>query len=523
MLQKELAQHPDKDFVFYLIQGLTYGFHTGVSVLPSKSVECKNLLSATKDPKTVSELIHYECEKGYLSGPFDAPPFPIYRVSPIGLAEQKYSGKKRLIVDLSAPHDSNIGDSINGLINKEDFSLSYVKLDDAIKAIQEKGQGSLLCKLDITDAFKLMPCHPDLYHLYLIKWNKVYYFFNRLTFGSRSSPKIFDTLSQAICWIAQNNYKVTCLFHLLDDFLSVDEPNADAERTMALLTMVFHRLNIPLASHKTEGPTTILEYLGILLDTIRMEARLPPNKQARIKDILVSFLHKTTCTKRQLLSLLGHLNFACRVIRPGRTFISRIIQTSTTVKKLHEPVFLDEECQKDIQMWQYLITHWNGVSLFLENNFTPAVDLTIFTDSSGIGYGGYQDGKWFNGKWPEHMCSFGEGVLSIAYKELYPIVLAAVLWSATWARKRILFYSDNLAAVHVLQKGRSKSPAIMTLMRRLVIMAAQNSFDFCAKHIPGCKNEISDALSRFQMARFKSLAPQAAPLPCPIPSDLTPG
>ena len=32
-------------------------------------------------------------------------PFPVYRVNPIGVAEGKYSNKKRLIVDLSAAHD----------------------------------------------------------------------------------------------------------------------------------------------------------------------------------------------------------------------------------------------------------------------------------------------------------------------------------------------------------------------------------------------------------------------------------
>jgi hypothetical protein len=44
-------------------------------------------------------------EKGYQKGAFEKPPFDMYRVSPIGIVEGKYSGKKRLIVDLSSPHD----------------------------------------------------------------------------------------------------------------------------------------------------------------------------------------------------------------------------------------------------------------------------------------------------------------------------------------------------------------------------------------------------------------------------------
>ena len=41
-------------------------------------------------------------------------------------------------------------------------------------------------------------------------------------FCCRSSPRIFDNLSQAICWIAHTKYGVQTIFHLLDDFLTVD-------------------------------------------------------------------------------------------------------------------------------------------------------------------------------------------------------------------------------------------------------------------------------------------------------------
>lgn len=50
--------------------------------------------------------------------------------------------------------------------------------------------------------------------------------------------KIFDTLSQTICWIAKHNYDidVILILHLLDDFLTIDPPSECGERTMALLT-----------------------------------------------------------------------------------------------------------------------------------------------------------------------------------------------------------------------------------------------------------------------------------------------
>ena len=237
-------------------------------------------------------------------------------------------------MDLSAPHDDSDNPSINKLISKEKYSLSYVKINDAIRIIRKFGEGSFLCKADIVDAFKLIPIHPSLWHLYGFKWSDKYYFYTKLAFGCRSSPKIFDQLSQAVCWIAFNNYQVEEILHLLDDFLTIDWPDFDADRTMAILHHLFAILGIPLSPTKTMGPLTTIEYLGIILDTVLMQARLPLDKLSRLNSLIVKYFDKRTCTKRELLSILGHLNFACRVVVPGRTFISRLIQASKTVSKI---------------------------------------------------------------------------------------------------------------------------------------------------------------------------------------------
>jgi hypothetical protein len=52
-------------------------------------------------------------------------------------------------------------------ISKEDVSLYYVKLDEAIKIIKKLGPGSWLCKLDVEAAFKQIPIHPSQWHLFL--------------------------------------------------------------------------------------------------------------------------------------------------------------------------------------------------------------------------------------------------------------------------------------------------------------------------------------------------------------------
>ena len=122
---------------------------------------------------------------------------------------------------MSAPYEDPDNPSLNELIDKEEFSLQYVSIDDAINIIKRLGIKSWLNKTDITDAFKVMPLATRLWPYHGIKWEDKLYFFNKLVFGCRSSPKIFDTLSLAICWIAKENYNIENVLHLLDDFLVI--------------------------------------------------------------------------------------------------------------------------------------------------------------------------------------------------------------------------------------------------------------------------------------------------------------
>ena len=84
-----------------------------------------------------------------------------------------------------------------------------------------------------------------------------------------------------------------------------------------------------------------------------------------------------------------------------------------------------------------------------------------------------------------------------AYKELFPVVLAADIWGPQWSRRHVLFRCDNEAVVHILNSRTSKIPCLMRLLRHLLASAAHFNFSFASHHVPGVSNRIADALSRF--------------------------
>ena len=86
--------------------------------------------------------------------------------------------------------------------------------------------------------------------------------------------------------------------------------------------------------------------------------------------------------------------------------------------------------------------------------------------------------------------------ISIAWQELYAIMVAAMAWGHLWYGQHILFHCDNLAVVDIWRKHSSKIPYIMCLIRNLYFIAASNHFHVCVFHIQGVNNTIADALSR---------------------------
>ncbi|XP_071089365.1 uncharacterized protein [Haliotis cracherodii] len=142
-----------------------------MSEVPQSTTECNNNRSATLDPIVVTKAVQTEVVKGYVIGPFQRAPYPVYRINPLGVATGKYSGKKRLILDLSAPHNLEHTASINDLISKESASLSYVTIDYAISVIKQLGHGAQMCKVDITDAFKQIPLHPRYWPFFGFRWD----------------------------------------------------------------------------------------------------------------------------------------------------------------------------------------------------------------------------------------------------------------------------------------------------------------------------------------------------------------
>ena len=323
-LQCALHSHPDRVFVNKLCLELREGARIGYSS-PRQLRFSRNLPTASLNPEVVTSNLAEEVAKGRTAGLFPSPTFENFQVSPIGLVPKKHSDKFRTIFHLSFPKSGTT--SMNHFIDKDDFSLQYITIDKAISATQRFGSDCFMAKTDIESAFRLFPVHPHDWELLGMFWNGSYYFDKVLPFGFRSAPIIFNQLSDAIECILQNNWAISFVCHILDDFLIIEPPaltvpfNSLCQASLSSMILSFKNLNIPISAAKTEGPCKVIQFMGIILDSHTMEARLPEDKIQRIKTALSEFRSKQSTTLQELQSLIGTLNFACKVISPGRPFL----------------------------------------------------------------------------------------------------------------------------------------------------------------------------------------------------------
>ena len=192
-----------------------------------------------------------------------------------------------------------------------------------------------MAKLDLREAYRAVPVHPSDQRLLGFQWRGTYFIDRVQPFGLRSAPKFFSALTDAMMWVMHER-GVQHALHYLDDFLLLGSPTSQACQSALLTTLTTCQdLGFPVAPDKTEGPSTTLIFLGIEIDTVACQLRLPQDKLLLLLSTLSQWMNfrgrqapRISGKKCDLLSLIGRLNHAAMVVRPGRPFLRNLIDAT---------------------------------------------------------------------------------------------------------------------------------------------------------------------------------------------------
>ena len=178
---KMLSEHPDKPLVQYILQGISEGFRIGFRYGNSHLKLASNLLSAKTNLQVVMAYLQEEVGLNRVVGPLPMGSIPGIHISSFGVIPKGHMlGGWRLIVDL------------------ELCSLSNITVDMVGKLAAALGRKSLLAKLDIKSAYRIVSVHPEDRPLRGMEWKGELYVDTCLPFGLRSTPRIFTALVDAL-------------------------------------------------------------------------------------------------------------------------------------------------------------------------------------------------------------------------------------------------------------------------------------------------------------------------------------
>ena len=283
------------------------------------------------------------------------------------------------------------------------------------------------------------------------------------------------------------------LLPFVDDFAmfetSPDLAVARRDSTFALLDSLGLEVH-PSKGHHT--PTQIGDHLGINLDFVEGVFRAPAGKLASLSRLATNLLCSAAANRRQvsakaLAALGGKAQFLYLAIPAARYYLRELHDVVATRRSWSSKVLLTKQLKRDLEWWRNVPAQSNGSPIW-----KPVETAYVHCDSSGYGWGGVLNqrlearGFWMGDDRSQH----------ITWKELKAVRRTVESFLPMLRGRRVVLHEDNQSVIGVLTGLTSRSPVMMTELRKLFCLLDSNGITLRPTYIRSAANVWADRLSR---------------------------
>ena len=330
-------------------------------------------------------------------------------------------------------------------------------------------------------------------------------------FATKQRPPIWKILDPPLHIVAKLTGRKN--INYLDDFFFAAYLAALCNQQIDKFLQVCGEINFPVSYDKTVWSTTLIPFLGLLIDTLNQRILIPIDKIVRALQMINYFLTKKSkkITLEQLQRLCGFLNFLCKCIIPGRAFTRRMYTFGAHLTRPNHHLRVKPELRADLEAWKSFLSHQAVFSrpfIDLDNNMSN-IELDWFTDTTSnpeLGMGGVCGPNWFISQWDSRFVRINKP--SINYLELFALACAVYMWLPLFQNQSIIIFCDNESVVYMINSSSSKCKNCMVLIRLIVLKCLLHNVRLTAAHVQGVLNKSADLLSRLKYKEFKRYSKQ---------------
>ena len=462
----------------WVIQTIEGGYTIPLVTTPVQQSRPHSPHSSIKETELLQEEIQHLLQKQAVQ---EAPPNSRGFFSNMFMVPKK-DGGQRPVINLK---------QLNKFVKSEHFKMEGLH---TVKVLIQ--QNDWMAKVDLKDAFFMVPIAQQHQHLLLFKTEMGTFHFKCLPFGLCTAPRVFTkVLKPAIELLRSVGIRLVIY---MDDMLIMAHSKEMLREHVYQVLFLLENLGFIVNSKKSLlSPSQEIEFLGMIVNSQTMEIKLPGQKIKKIKQEARQILDHPRPSAQEVSQLLGKLNATSPALQMAPLFC-RALQTCLKQALAPNPlnyqaiVKISHQAREDLEWWEQHLISWNGRSLI-----SPPTTMTITSDASLQGWGAVCNGERTRGSWSHQEQSLHINCLKL---------LAATLGIQSFAKERsgisVVLKIDNTTAVaYINRRGGTISPRLSQLAKNLWLWCMERNILIQAQHVPGMMNSIADTESRAQPDR----------------------
>ena len=538
----------DMHKVQHIVKMLKEGAKLGVEQEGRWPSQGANSPTAYEYGDRVADSLQKGIIDGYLCGPFSKEEVETIwpegvKISPI-IVRLKPNGAARIIVDLSYPHDQELGKGKpcspnEGMKNYMEFEEVQMTTDKKFrKAMFWSGWPVEVMKTDWCIAYKHIAVHRSDHHLQLVEFGGRFFLERCLTFGGVNSPTLYNMVAKLLINLAEimsgMDPRHNCQ-QLDDNCTACTRGSQKMRKYLECYRKIAKEIGVELASEddpsKAFPPKQKGEILGILYDGQNWTWQMPNDKGLRLMVQIGEAIRSGYIKNGDAVSLAGKINHYSNMVN-GKFNRCLLVHLGNADERDEKVIKIGNQAMLSLVWW--LLNLKCAAKIPNPSEFLVSTALPLYSDAAGgdsklttQGWGvvNVVGNEWARGSWPKfiiknsitHGRKWGR---RLTFLEGFACLITVPLWAKEIQQAGgAALMCDNIGFMWAYKNGNSRDEYIWTLSKCLESLSEGLGVPikvFHTRRRTQLGDMVADDLSKNKLDEVQAALPEGKDISCKV-------